>query len=472
MKRIFTLLIISVWTLGLFAQSSKKPNIIVFLADDFGYGSTNAYGASSDLIKTPNIDLLANTGLKFTNAYTTGSVCSPTRYALLTGRYSWRTELKRGVVSPFGKSLIDMDTKTLPEYLKDQGYVNAAFGKWHLGFTSEPFENLLGDIHPGPNDHGFDYSFVVPNNLDDNHKIYIENNKIYGLRSNKISPYGKSFYGRQYTGYDAPQRVTENVMDDLVNKSIEWIEELDTEKPFFLYFASVAVHHPITPSPYMRGKSNAGAYGDFIQDIDRSLGQLLLYLEKTGQRENTLIVFASDNGGDIPSQAHRGYETPELFAIRQGLQINGTLRGDKHTIWDGGFKIPFIVNQPSKITQGVSEATVSTVDIFAFLADYVGNNEGLSEDMAPDSESFAQVVNNPKSKYQRPPLVHRDARGRKALRFGEWKYVEANPNSKQDSDAMLFNYKKDPSESINTISKENSKAEEGARLLNSIVQQK
>ncbi len=470
MKQSFLLFIILSWSACLPAQPNDRPNIIVFLADDFGYGSTNAYGASKELIETPNIDYLAKNGVKFTNAYTTGSVCSPTRYALLTGRYSWRTEMKTGVVNTNGSSLIDLETQTLPEYLREKGYINAAIGKWHLGFKSEPFDNLLGNIYPGPNDHGFDYSFVVPNNLDDIHKVYVENNEIYGLRSDKISAYGKSFYGKQYTGYDAPQRVTENVMDHLVDKSIEWLDGLNGENPFFLYFASVAVHHPITPSPYMRGKSNAGAYGDFIQDIDRSLGLLLLYLEKTGQRENTLIIFMSDNGGDIPDPEHRGFETPENFAINKGLEINGALRGDKHTIWDGGFKIPFIVNQPGKIEQNVSNATVATIDVFAFIADYIGKESDLPKDVASDSESFAQIISNPKSNYERPPLVHRDAKGRKAVRFGDWKYIEAAPDVKTDSEAMLFNYANDPAESTNLINRETTKSKEGAKYLRSIVE--
>ena len=283
--------------------------------------------------------------MKFTNAYTTGSVCTPTRYALMTGQYSWRTILKKGVVNMNDPALIDVNRKTLPKYMQSLGYKTAMVGKWHLGFKEKKFNNLLGNIYPAPTDYGLDYSFALPNNLDDGHKVYIENNKIYGLRSDKISPYGKSFYGKQYKGYDAPQRVTEQVTDDLTNKSIEWMKSLDKDQPFFLYYAAAAVHHPIVPSPQMRGKSNAGAYGDFIQDIDRSLGDLIAFLEERGIRENTIIIFASDNGGDIPKKKD---VMPENFAINKGLQINGDYKGDKHTIWDGGFRIPFIVNYPKR----------------------------------------------------------------------------------------------------------------------------
>ena len=467
-KIALALLVFLMANLATFAEGKEenRPNIIVFLADDFGYGSTNVYGAPESLIKTPSLNKLAQDGIRFTNAYTTGSVCTPTRYALMTGQYSWRTRLKKGVVNSNDPALIDVDKKTLPKYMQSLGYKTAQVGKWHLGFKAEKFKNLLGEIYPGPNDYGFDYSFAVPNNLDDIHKVYVENNKIYGLRSDKICAYGKSFYGKQYTGYDAPQRVTENVTDDLTNKAIEWLESLDKNEAFFLYYASTAVHHPIMPSPVMRGKSNAGAYGDFIQDIDRSLGDLIAYLEKKGIRDNTLIIFASDNGGDIP--VRKGLVAPENFAVNKGLKINGDLRGDKHTIWEGGFKIPFIVNYPEKIKGNqTSDAMVSTVDIYAFLADYIGNDKGLDKGDAPDSYSFKPVVENTSISYQRPPLVHRDAQGRKAVRFGSWKYIEPKTTNSEDptDKEQLFNLTKDGAESNNIASQEPSKAEEARKYL-------
>ena len=446
----------------------KKPNVIVFIADDFGYGSTNTYGASEDLIKTPNINTLASEGVKFRNAYTTGSVCTPTRYALMTGQYSWRTRLKKGVVNMTDPALIDVKTKTLPKYMQSLGYKTAIVGKWHLGFKKEKFKNLLGEIYPSPIDYGLDYAFVLPNNLDDGHKVYIENNKIYGLRSNKISAYGKSFYGKQYTGYDAPQRITENVTDDLTEKAINWMDSVSKDKPFFLYYAAAAVHHPIVPSAKMRGKSNAGAYGDFIQDIDRSLGDLISYLEAKGIRENTIIIFASDNGGDIPNK--KGWVMPENFAVNKGLKINGSHKGDKHTIWDGGFRIPFIINYPNKIKSNkIAETTVSTIDIYAFLADYIGNNKGIEKEDMPDSFSFKNSVLKPTKFHNRAPLVHRDARGRKAIRFGKWKYIESIKNKKNINAAMLFDISKDPKETTNLISSETKIADQAKQYLNNVI---
>ncbi|WP_281614994.1 arylsulfatase [Flammeovirga sp. SubArs3] len=458
-KTLQIIILLGLSMVNLAVAQDKKPNIIVFLADDFGFGSTNVYGASEALIQTPNINQLAKEGVQFNNAFTTGSVCSPTRYGLLTGEYSWRSRLQKGVVSPSAPALIRQETKTLPEYLNSIGYTTAAIGKWHLGYNEKEFRNLLGTIKNGPNSHGFNYSFTVPNNLDDVHKIYVENDKVYGLRSEKLSPYGRSFYGKQYKGYDAPQRVTEQVMNDLTEKSIQWLDTLDKEQPFFLYFSSVAVHHPITPSPEMRGKSNAGAYGDFIQDIDRCLGILIDYLEKNNLRENTVIIFTSDNGGDIP---HKKDIMPENFAINKGLQINGNYREDKHTIWDGGLRVPFIINHPDGIKKGnTSESIVSTVDIYAFLADYINVKE-LDKNDAVDSFSFKKAINTSKAKYQRAPLIHRDAKGRKAVRDLEWKFIEAKDSNAKDKSlhAQLYHYKKDPSEQENLILEYPKKAEE------------
>ena len=221
----------------------------------------------------------------------------------------------------------------------------------------------------------------------------------------------------------------------------------------------------------MRGKSNAGAYGDFIQDIDRSLGDLIAYLEKRGIRDNTLIIFASDNGGDIPNK--KGIVKPENFAVNKGLKINAALRGDKHTIWEGGFKIPFIVNYPKEIKGNqTSNATVSTVDIYAFLADYIGKNKGLDKIDAPDSYSFKKVVENTSKTYKRPPLVHRDAQGRKAVRFGNWKYIEAkNENSKKETDkAQLFDLAKDGSESKNIVLESSAKTKEAQEYLAKVIE--
>ena len=453
-------------------SDTSTPNIVVYLADDLGYGSINAYGAGSDLVRTPNLNKLAEAGVRFTRGFTTGSVCSPTRYGLLTGRYSWRTGLKRGVVNSFDPALIDPDTETIASWLREYGYTSAAIGKWHLGYKSKKFKNLLGELSPGPLDVGFDYHFAVPNNMDDIHKVYIENDHIYGLRSDKISPYGKSFYGRPYAGYDAPQRVTTRVMEDLTDKAIQWIDSLEEERPFFLYFSSVAVHHPISPSERMRGTSNAGAYGDFIHDVDYSVGQLMNALETRGLSENTVFIFTSDNGGDIPKEDHR----PEVQAQKAGLALNGDHRGDKHTIFNGGFAVPFIVRYPGNQEGTSSAGLVSTADIFATVSEIVAGEVPAISEAAPDSFSFLPLLKDPSSESNRLHAVLRDVNGRHAVIFEDWKFIDdllpAGKRINEPNAEMLFHLGSDPEESHNVIESHPEIAERGRKLLNKIRSEK
>lgn len=452
--------------------SPSTPNVIVYLADDLGYGSIGAYGADESLVRTPNLNRLAEEGVRFTRGFTTGSVCSPTRYGLLTGRYSWRTRLKRGVINSYDPALIDSGTETIASWLRDYGYTSAAIGKWHLGYKSEKFKNLLGKLSPGPLDVGFDYHFAVPNNMDDIHKVYIEDYGVYGLRSDRMSPYGKSFYGRPYAGYDAPQRVTTLVMEDLTSRAVKWIDSLDDEQPFFLYFSSVAVHHPISPSERMRGTSDAGAYGDFIHDVDHSVGQLMNALEVRGMNDNTIFIFTSDNGGDIPMDANR----PEVQAQEAGLSLNGPHRGDKHTIFNGGFAVPFIVRSPRAQKGGISGGLVNTADIFSTLAEIVSGDVPASLETAPDSFSFLPLLIDSDSTPKRSHTVLRDVTGRLAVIFDEWKYINDRlPDDKRVSgeDAeVLFHLKSDPGETTNVIQDHPKAADRGRKLLNEIRRKK
>ena len=191
-------------------KRNSRPNIVFILADDFGYGSLNSYGADKNLLRTPHVDRIADTGMRFTDAYTPASICTPTRYSFLTGRYPWRTSLKSGVVNPDDPLLPNPDRVTIADWLKERGYNTAAIGKWHWGYGEGERAKRTNYLKwsPGPLDLGFDYHFGVPNNHGDGFNVFIENDHIYGLRSNRIQPYSKSFYGRPYTGFDAPQRET------------------------------------------------------------------------------------------------------------------------------------------------------------------------------------------------------------------------------------------------------------------------
>ena len=457
------------------AQQSKKPNIVFILADDFGYGSVNVYGANKNLVRTPYIDDLAEAGMRFTHAYTPASVCTPTRYGLLTGSYPWRSSMKFGVVDPDGALLPDPEKETVADLLNNQGYNTAAIGKWHLGYGNKQPCDFTGKLTPGPLDLGFDYHFAVPQNHGDYWGVYIENDEIFGLRGKKAQPYSKSYYGEQYKGFDAPQRVNKDVMEVITEKSIDWLKDQSAGTPFFLYFAAVAVHRPITPSDYMRGLSNCGPYGDFIQDVDLSVGRIIETLKYLNLYDNTIIIFSSDNGGVIPENKP---EEEESQAIKYGLKINGNLRGRKHTIWEGGTNVPFIVSWPGKVEQrSVSGDLVNLTDFFATVADVTGIGLPGSKDVASDSFSFLPSLLKKENKNQRKSLVTADSKGMHAIRIGDWKFIDNSPppgfpekmlNQFKNEKQQLYNLKDDPAEKNDVFDKYPEKTKELLTELNRI----
>jgi arylsulfatase A len=428
------------------AFAQNPPNVVIFLADDLGYGSVGAYGADPGLVRTPHIDQLAKEGIRFDQAYTTGSVCSPTRYDLLTARYSWRTHLKHAVVNENDPLLIEKGRETVASWFKQRGYQTAHVGKWHLGYGETAFQSLAEAASVGPNSVGFDYHFGVPNNMDDVHKVYVENTGIYGLRSKRTSPYGKSYYGKPYSGYDAPQRNEPEVMEVITEKAIGWIDRRDRTKPFVLYFAPVAVHHPIMPSERMRGTSEAGAYGDFIHDLDHSVGALMNALKARGLDRNTIFIFTSDNGGDIPEDER----APERQAMAAGLKANGHHRGDKHQIYNGGFRVPMVIRWPARWASGaVATGTVSTLDLFPTLAELIDRPLPVAQ---IDGRSFRALLDHPGDPYPREDLVLRDVNGRRALVAGAYKYISDRfpPGaSGRKVEEELYHLESDPGETKN-----------------------
>lgn len=430
---------------------ASRPNIVFILADDLGYGSLNSYGADKKHIRTPHIDRIANSGMRFTDAYAPASICTPTRYGFLMGEYCWRTHLKSGVVNPLDPLLPDPDRVSIAGWLKERDYNTAMVGKWHLGYGSKAPVDLTARLSPGPLEMGFDYHFGVPQNHGDMWGVYVENDRVYGLRSDRVQPYSKTYYGTPYVGLDAPQRENKKAMEDLTNKSIEWLRQQSREKPFFLYFAAVAVHHPITPSDYMRGMSDAGPYGDFIQDLDMSVGRIIETLKYMNLMDNTIIIFSSDNGGDIPGNDPQN-QRPENQAIALGLEINGQLRGDKHTLWEGGTRVPFIVSWPGKVKPGtVSNDMISIMDIFGTVCEITDGKLPASKDIAPDSFSFLSSLTQSEAKQsRRPSIVMSDVRGRLALRKGNWKYIDnTTPQGEQVGRRQLYDLAEDPSETVN-----------------------
>lgn len=473
--RVLIASLMSCYVFTVIAQQTEKPNIVFILADDFGYGSVNSYGADRDLVRTPHIDNLAERGMRFTHAHTPASICTPTRYGFLTGRYPWRSTLKFGVTDPNGALLPDPDRVTIADLLKSEGYNTAAIGKWHLGYGNVQPCDFTGKLTPGPLDLGFDYHFAVPQNHGDYWGVYVENDEIYGLRSKKSHPYSRTYYGPQYKGFDAPQRVNKDVMKVLTKKSVDWLKDQSPETPFFLYFAAVAVHRPITPSDYMRGVSDCGPYGDFIQDVDLSVGRIVETLKYLNLYANTMIIFSSDNGGVIPANKP---EEEESQAIGYGLKINGDLRGRKHTIWEGGTNVPFIVTWPGKVEKGsVSDDLVNLMDIFATVAEITGNGLPANKDVAPDSFSFLSSLLKKDNDHPRISMVTADAKGMHAIRMDEWKFIDNTPpegfpekrmNQYRNEKPQLYNLADDPGEETDLLEHYPEKARQMQAELNRI----
>jgi arylsulfatase A-like enzyme len=442
---------------GLRGAGAPRPNIVFILADDFGYGSLNCNGADQKLIRTPNMDRIAKEGIRFTDANTPSSVCSPSRYAVLTGRYCWRTSLQYEVLPTNAPLHIEMTRVTMSSLLKQEGYSTAAIGKWHLGYGTGK-TNFTNELTPGPLELGFDYHFGVPQNHGDASGVFVENHSVFGLRSKEIKPIGNNPYGRPFMGIDAPQRVDTEVMDVLTDHAADWIGKQSAEKPFFLYFTPVAVHEPVTPSARRKGSSAAGAYGDWIHDLDDSVGRVLKALDDGKFTGNTLVILSSDNGGVFMTAGDRA----EAVAYRAGLHVNGEWRGGKHGIYQGGFRVPFLARWPGKIAPNTTSAeTINLVDMLATVAAVVEKPIPVGPEGAADSHNALPALLGKKlTGPVRSSMISHSADGVFAIRQGEWKYVEgkaAKPEKlipaarKGEVAQQLYNLRDDPKEQKNLI---------------------
>ncbi len=413
---------------------AAKPNVVVILSDDLGWGSVGCYGANPKLVSTPNIDRLAKEGRRFTDALTTSSVCSPTRYAMMTGRYCWRTSLISEVLGTTAPLHIETTRLTMASMLKTQGYNCAAVGKWHLGYGTAEKCDYTKELKPGPLEIGFDYHFGVPANHGDLSGVYVENHWVFGL--NKESPSSPSppyvTIGQQKgkptktLDLNAPKRVDENVMETLTDKLVTWIGQQSVEKPFFVYFTPVAVHNPITPSKATAGKSKGGPFCDFISDLDLSVGRVLDALDKQGLAENTLVLFTSDNGGvNKPENAN----LVQTDAQKAGLKPVGPFRGGKHDVWEGGFRVPYLVRWPGHVPAGtVCDETISIVDTLASVAKITGHALPKASEGAEDSHDVSKAWLG--EKYEgslRPDVIVHSADGVFAIRQGAHKWIEGVP---------------------------------------------
>jgi len=451
------------------ASASDRPNIVIILADDLGFGSLNSYGADESHIRTPNIDRLAQEGRRFTDANTPSSVCSPTRYGLLSGRYDWRTNQKHGVINTTDPLHIDTSRSTIASLLKSAGYRTAAIGKWHLGYGTTKAD-FTKPLTPGPLDIGFDYHFAVPQNHGDASGVYVRNRQVVGLRSDRNVPVGKSPYGRDFMGIDAPQRVDENVMDELTTDAVSWLDKQTASTPFFLYFAPVAIHFPYTPSARTKGDSGTGLYGDWIHELDLSVGRILDAIDRMIATEETLVIFTSDNGGVLMTEGTR----PEAEAYRAGLRCNGDWRGRKHSIYEGGFRVPFLVRWPGHVPPGsVCDETINLVDMYATIAAVIDQPIPSNEDVAEDSFNvLPAILDTPHETPLRASMIVHSPNSNFAIRRGAWKYIEGKPSStlkrvtrKDELHAQLYNLHADPQEERNVISEHPEVAMRLAELL-------
>lgn len=396
-------------------KSLRLPNIVLILADDLGYGDSRCYNQASR-IPTPNIDRLAAQGIRFTDAHTPSSVCTPTRYGLLTGRYCWRGKLKQGVLYGYSPLLIEPGRMTVASLLRLFRYLTACIGKWHLGLGDRAKTDYFEALKPGPNSVGFDYFYGIPASLDMEPYVYVENERVVAAPTARTDgrPLDES-KGFWRAGPMAPGFKHEDVLDQLTQKAEQFIRKQAREKPFFLYMPLTAPHMPVLPGKAFRGKSQAGPYGDFVAQVDNTLGRISKALDDAGLTEDTLLIFTSDNGA---------YWTPQDIQ-RWKHDANGKLHGQKADIWEGGHRVPFIARWPGKVKPGsTSGEVICLTDIFATAAEIVGAS--LPDDAAEDSFSFLPVLLGKKlDRPIREATIHHSIDGTFAIRQGPWRLATA-----------------------------------------------
>jgi arylsulfatase A-like enzyme len=440
--------------------AGERSNIIVILADDFGWGSLGCYGAPPTL-KTPNLDRLSREGRRFTHAYAPGSVCSPTRYGLMTGRYYWRTSVKDGEVLGGTAPLhIETNRLTLASLCKSQGYRTAAFGKWHLGLgSSGRIDDWSIELKPGPLEIGFDHFFGMGSNPWTGPHSFIEDHHVLGRIPGMPVRVTGGRENASTSGIEKPFAY-DQITEQLTDKAVAWIAQ-KSDRPFFLYFAHTAVHRPVAPHPKFKG-SHFGIYGDFIEELDGSVGRVLNALDHHGLASNTLVIFTSDNGGVTVNTAEHA------VAQQAGLKINGDLRGGKHSEWEGGFREPFLVRWPGHVPAStVSDQVICLTDTLATIASIL--NVPLPRQQAEDSFNVLRAFTEEKvGPPVRDHVILQSADAVYTIREGDWKLVERigaphyEPRNQKKAKAEakrkqagtqdeLFNLKTDPAEAKNVL---------------------
>lgn len=448
--------------------NETHPNIVFILCDDLGYGEVSSLNVNPDKgkIATPHVDRLAAEGMIFTDMHSGSSVCTPTRYGLLTGRYSWRTKLQSGVVQGHAPCLIDSRTLTIAEMLQEEGYHTGIIGKWHLNYIyvdslsgqKLPAKDKIGPpvhslINDGPLDHGFDYFYGYHHSRD--MQTVCENNRVIA-RKPPIT-----------------------MLPGIEAKAIEFIkrnaEAANSGNPFFLYVPLSSPHSPVVPTEEWQNKSGLNEHADFVMQTDHTVGQIVEAIDEAGLRENTLIVFTSDNGTSGP--ASRMTELNKM-----GHYPSWILRGSKSDIWDGGHRVPFIVRWPAGIeANSQSPELLCFTDFMPTVADIIGVD--LPEAAAVDGFTYANTFQGKKLKMKRPPVIHHSIKGKFAIRNGKWKLVlcpgsggwsEPNdPKAKSNGfpDIQLYNMETDIREQQNVYAEHPDVVRELLVMLNDVVEE-
>ncbi|GMQ26423.1 arylsulfatase [Algoriphagus sp. oki45] len=471
-------------------KKESPPNIIFILADDLGYGDLKAFHPNSK-ISTPHLDRLAAEGMIFTDAHTTSAVCTPSRYALLTGRYNWRTSLKEGVLTGESQALIPKERTTVASMLKSKGYETAFIGKWHLGMNwglkvdsiEQVGKGYAADfslvdfskpVKNGPTVLGFDYSYALPASLDMAPYVYVENDQVTQIPNRETIDEGEYSWWRK--GPTSPDFIHEEVTPNFFKRTIQYIQsQSGQDKPFFLYLALPSPHTPILPKEEWQGKSGLLPYADFVMMIDDYIGQVNRALAEAGLEENTLLIFSSDNG----CAPAAGFTQ----LVEMGHLPSAQFRGHKADIYEGGHRVPFIAKWPRQIQAGSSAGeTVSLVDFFATAAELSGYEVGENE--GEDSYSLLPLLlgNTPSGEFREATVFH-SVNGTFAIRKGDWKLILApgsggwsyprpnDPVSKDLPELQLFNLASDPGETTNLEAEQTEKVEELKSLLAKYIQQ-
>lgn len=501
MKRIFAVLFLGV----LFMQGKSQPNVIIIYTDDVGYGDLSCYGATA--IVTPNIDKLANGGLRFTNAHCTAATCTPSRYSLISGQYAWR---RKGTdILPGNANLIvPTNTTTLPKVFQRAGYSTAVVGKWHLGL-GDSVVDWNKPIAPGPKEAGFDYSFIFPATADRTPTVFLENQKVIGLDEDSIQVNYQRPFPNEMTGKNHPEMLRmkndpkrghdghitngigrigfmkggkraewkdEDLGIKFHEKAISFIDEtMKNKKSFFLYYSMHSIHVPRMPATRFQGKSKLGARGDAILEMDYNTGLMIEALKQRDLLKNTLIIFSSDNGPVL----NDGYFDQSAEAAKAlKYKPAGIYSGGKYSVLEGGTRVPFIVYWENQVKPAKSGVLFSQMDLMASFAAML--HQPLPDEFT-DSRNYLETMIG-KSRKERDYIVEQPSNNALAIVKGQWKYitpsqgkpfmeaVEIQTGFSQED--QLYDLKNDPRELNNLATKKPKKVEELKALLAKVKSEK